>query len=108
MQMSGIPIFPSSIAEWKNGLERTAAKQKRAGEPALFLYIFLLPVGLADLMTGRYCGFPQPSTGNLQERRQKKGRTGKGAASLTGRKSHRAATRVAGPMQGDCPRKVNN
>jgi hypothetical protein len=81
----------------KVGAQGIDQKGKRAGGPALFRIIILLPVGLADLMQGRYCGFTKPSTGKIHPLWWKKGRTGEGAASLTGRKSHRAAARAAGP-----------
>jgi len=50
------------------------AKGKRAGGPALFRSFILLPVGLADLMWGRYFAFTKPSTGKDKEN-WKKGRT---------------------------------
>ena len=58
MNLSGNPFSRSGLANWKNDPEGIATKQKRAGRPALFKSIFLLPVGLADLMTGTLLRFP--------------------------------------------------
>lgn len=60
----------------RGNLRREAIDQKgkRAGGPALFRSFILLPVGLADLMWGRYFAFTKPSTGKSAAVR-KKGRT---------------------------------
>jgi hypothetical protein len=55
--MSGNPAGEHEITRWKNTVENIDPKTKRAGDPALFHDIILLPVGLADLMWGTLLRF---------------------------------------------------
>ena len=67
---------------------------KKGRSRPFFIGVFMLPVGLADFMGGRYCAFPDPSTGifrqeyaELAARDPKKTAPFEGRGSLTGRKS---------------------
>jgi hypothetical protein len=86
-------------------------KRKRASHLALFHCIFLLPVGLADLMGRRYGGLEDSSTGIFHgfvtEKHEKKPRHFTGADSLTGRVTRHGAECGPGQDQ-DWQEWVNN
>lgn len=80
---------------WQKAAQTKALKRKKGQRTDPFSLIFMLPVGLADVIAQTLLRFAGGVNSNLGDctgnKNVKKPRLFKGAASLTGRKSHAGA-----------------